>query len=121
MEYNIKMEFPKKNLAKVGFLLLLGVLMTTSLVYAQNIDTHPPCDPAGGKVCNPIDPINSLPQLIKIFLTGALKIGIPVIALAIIYCGFLFVEARGNSEKLSKAKEALLYTVIGAAILLGSW
>ena len=44
-----------------------------------------------------------------------------MVALAIIYCGFLFVSARGNTEKLTKAKEALLYTVIGAAILLGSW
>lgn len=69
---------------------------------------------------NPI-PYNSLTEFIKVLLTGALKIGIPIVALAIIYCGFLFVSARGNSEKLSKAKDALLYTLIGAAILLGSW
>jgi len=43
------------------------------------------------------------------------------VALAVIYSGFLFVFARGNSEKLGKAKDALLYTLIGAAILLGSW
>jgi len=54
-------------------------------------------------------------------LEGALKIGIPIVALAIVYCGFLFVFARGNSEKLTKARDALLYTVIGAAILLGAW
>jgi hypothetical protein len=40
--------------------------------------------------------------------------------LAIIYCGFLFVTAQGNSEKLKKAKQALLYTIVGAALLLGS-
>ncbi len=72
------------------------------------------------KINNPIssDTINGL---IKTLLEGALKIGIPIIALAIIYCGFLFVSARGNSEKIKEAKDALLYTVIGAAILLGSW
>jgi hypothetical protein len=42
------------------------------------------------------------------------------VALAIIYCGFLFVFARGNSEKLTHAREALLWTIIGAAILLGA-
>ena len=33
----------------------------------------------------------------------------------------MFVFARGNSEKITKAKDALIYTVIGAAILLGAW
>ncbi len=65
--------------------------------------------------------INSVPEFIKILLTGVLKIGIPVVALAVIYCGFLFVQARGKPEELKKAKDALLYTLIGAAILLGSW
>jgi len=74
----------------------------------------------GAKIKNPI-PYNTINEFIKIFLEGALKIGIPVVALAIIYSGFLFVFARGNTEKLTKAKDALLYTLIGAAILLGSW
>ena len=54
-------------------------------------------------------------------LIAVIKIGIPVIALAIIYSGFLFVSAQGNSEKIKKAKDAILYSLIGAAILLGSW
>ena len=54
-------------------------------------------------------------------LAGVLRIGMPIVALAIIYCGFLFVQAGGNPESIEKAKEALLYTIIGAAILLGSW
>ncbi|KKS04696.1 MAG: hypothetical protein UU82_C0010G0019 [Candidatus Nomurabacteria bacterium GW2011_GWC2_41_8] len=70
---------------------------------------------------NPIPNITSIPNLIQTILEGALKIGMPVVALAVIYCGFLFVFARGNPEKLTKAREALLYTLIGAAILLGSW
>jgi hypothetical protein len=79
-----------------------------------------PCS-LSGKICNPIPDIHSIPDFIQTFLTKALELGIPVIALAIIYCGFLFVSARGNSEKLTKAKDALLYTLIGAAVLLGAW
>jgi len=41
--------------------------------------------------------------------------------LAIIYTGFLFVEAQGSPEKITKAKKALTYTIIGAAILLGAF
>ena len=77
------------------------------------------CDPAK-QICNPIKE-NTVQGFIRTVLEGVLKIGIPIVALAVIYCGFLFVAARGNSEKLTKAKDALLYTLIGAAILLGSW
>jgi hypothetical protein len=73
-----------------------------------------------GKIINPINS-TTLEGLIKTILEGVLKIGIPIIALALIYCGFLFVAARGNSEAIGKAKDSLLYTLIGAAILLGSW
>lgn len=74
-----------------------------------------------GFICNPIKNADTLNDLIKTFLEGAIRIGIPIVALAIIYCGFLFVQARGNKEQITKAKDALMYTLIGAAILLGSW
>ncbi len=69
---------------------------------------------------NPI-PYNTLQEFIRVLLTGVIRIGLPIVVLAIIYCGFLFVKARGKPEEISKAKDALLYTLIGAAILLGSW
>ena len=78
------------------------------------------CDPGGGTLCNPISSDN-IQDFIRTVLEGALQIGIPIVALAIIYSGFLFVKARGNPEELTKAKAALLYTLIGAAILLGAW
>ena len=59
-------------------------------------------------IVNPIPNVTSVPGLMTTILQGILTIGIPIVALAIIYCGFLFVFARGNSEKLTKAKEALL-------------
>lgn len=104
------MSFIKKNLGALAFTLFMAVFPIIS--FAQLSDE--------GKIINPIryDTIN---KFIKALLTGVLKIGIPVVALAIIYSGFLFVFARGNSEKLTKARESLLYTLIGAAILLGSW
>lgn len=96
---------------------VLGMITIPSVIYAQ---IRPPCNASEGKICNPINEI-TINGFIKTLLTGVLRVGIPVVALAIIYSGFLFVAARGNSEKLSKAKDALLYTLIGAAILLGSW
>jgi len=111
------MKFIKKNLSKIIFTFYLFVLPVISFADGPN------SDPSQGKIVNPLagNGIDSVQGLIQKILEGALKIGIPIVALAIIYCGFLFVFARGNSEKLTKARDALLYTLIGAAILLGAW
>lgn len=71
---------------------------------------------------NPLqDDINTVPVLIEKMLEIVVVIAIPIITLMIIYTGFLFVQARGNSAKIKAAKDALLYTVIGAAIIIGAW
>ncbi len=48
-------------------------------------------------------------------------IGTPLVALAIIFAGFMLVAAQGNPEKLQKARQALLWAVVGGAVLLGSY
>ncbi len=74
------------------------------------------------KIENPLgSSITDLPTFINVIVQFVLIIGIPIIVLAVIYAGFLFVTAQGNSEKLKKAKTTLLYTLIGAALLLGSF
>lgn len=113
------MRFIKKNFYKI--ILLAFLIIAPVLSYAGDNDVT--CNPTLGKICNPLGSSgpNTVQDFIKLFVVEALKIGIPVVALAVIYSGFLFVEARGNSEKLDKAKGALWYTMIGAGILLGSW
>ncbi len=69
---------------------------------------------------NPIKSTSFI-QLVKTILEGVIKIGIPFIALAIIYCGFLLVSAEGKPEEIKKAKSSLVYTLIGSALLLGAW
>lgn len=109
------MNYIKKNIFKI--VLIAFVVFLPVFSFAQVVG-DPPVDT--GKIVNPIS-AQTLDGLIKTILEGVLKIGIPIIALAIIYCGFLFVSARGNPEAIKKAKDALLYTLIGAAILLGAW
>ena len=70
---------------------------------------------------NPIAGVEDIPSFIEAILSFVLIVGVPLVTLAIIYSGFLFVTAQGNSEKLTQAKKALLYTLIGATLLLGSY
>ncbi len=69
---------------------------------------------------NPIQ-VGSLAELVAKLLDVVLTIGIPIVAFFIIYSGFKFVLARGNEEKLKEAKQSILYTLLGAALLLGAW
>lgn len=89
--------------------------------FAQGSAPANPNASTPARLDNPLKSNSTIPELIRTILVGMLKIGIPVVALAIIYCGFLFVAARGKPEAITKAKSALLYTLIGAAILLGAW
>lgn len=50
-----------------------------------------------------------------------LPIGAVIVVLMVIYAGFLFVTAQGNENKITDAKRAFTYAVIGALILLGAW
>ena len=49
-----------------------------------------------------------------------IQIGGIAVILMLVYVGYLFVIAQGNETKITDARNALLWTVIGALILLGS-
>lgn len=65
--------------------------------------------------------IDTIPDLINLILKIVMQVGIPIIALMIMCAGFLYVTARGNETQLTKARTALVYTLIGAAIILGAF
>lgn len=73
------------------------------------------------KIDNPFKQ-DTIKGLIETIVNNILMpIGGVVAVVMIMYAGFLFVTARGEPAKITKAKDALLYAVIGAAILLGAW
>jgi hypothetical protein len=75
---------------------------------------------SGGIIKNPLANINSINELILKILDLIVKIGLPLMALSIIYVGFLFIKARGNEGELKTAKNAFLWVIIGSAIVLGA-
>ncbi|MEX1087351.1 MAG: hypothetical protein WEC58_02385, partial [Candidatus Paceibacterota bacterium] len=80
--------------------------------------------PGDSGIQNPLgeDGPTTLMSFIEIIITNiVLPIASVVVVLAIIYSGFLFVAARGNPTKLEHARTAFTWTVVGTAVLLGSW
>lgn len=80
-------------------------------------------DYEGASLKNPLGDgnINDIPTLVEKLLGIVLVVGVPLIALAIIYAGFKFVTAQGNPEKLKEAKDTFVWVVVGAAILLSAY
>ncbi len=118
-----------------NFYLSLAVLLTLSAIFVpatsvysaegvSEVETlHRGVSEAGGsiKLANPLGDIDSFQELIEAILKAAMIIGLPVAVLFIVFAGFRFVWARGNSSELQKAKTNLLWTVIGIAVFFGAW
>lgn len=62
----------------------------------------------------------SFSQLVASIADLAVKIGIPIAVIFIIYSGLLFVTARGSEDKLKTAKTSITWAIIGTAILVGA-
>jgi len=97
---------------KIQYLLILGVLGLISIPFVSKaVDTVTISNPIGSTTLS-----GFIEEILKIVIT----IATPIAILAIIYSGFLFVKARGNPEGIIKAREALMWTLIGVAVLLGA-
>lgn len=71
------------------------------------------------EVKNPLR-FKSIEELITAVIKLLIQIGLSIAVLFIVYAGFLYVTAAGNSEKVTKAHQVFLWAVIGTAILLGA-
>lgn len=75
-----------------------------------------------GRFCfqNPLK-VSTICGLIQSLLSALVAIGTPVAVLFLVYSGFLFVVARGSTEGLLKAKQNLLWVLIGIGIFFAAW
>jgi len=81
-----------------------------------------PLTHAHAGAANFTNPLNSptLQDFLLAILNSLVFILFPVIVIMIVYTGFLFVAAQGEPTKLSAAKRAFIWTVIGALVVLGA-
>ena len=95
---------------------LMLFFVNVSIVLAAGADGSG----SGSSLQNPLQ-FNGITE----FIAGALKVmvmvALPIISLFIVYSGFMFVSAQGNTEKLAAARNNFFYVVIGAILILGAW
>ena len=74
---------------------------------------------SSGTFCNPLK-FGNLVEVLVAILEVLLIIAVPIIIFFIVLAGFYYVTAQGNATKIQEANRALLYALIGGAIILGA-
>ena len=69
------------------------------------------------KLENPIGAGNLL-ELIDVLATWLFNLSIPIVVVMIVWSGVMFLISRGEPAKITKARQILLYAVVGFAIIL---
>jgi hypothetical protein len=75
---------------------------------------------SGTTLLNPLKSGTSLESFLASILAFVVRIGAIIVVLMVVYVGYKFVVAQGEPGKISEARKALLWTIVGALILLGA-
>jgi hypothetical protein len=76
---------------------------------------------SGGSVTilNPLQS-KSLEEFLGKIIDVIFIFALPIVVFFIMYAGFLFVTAKGQSEQISTAKTALTWAVVGGVVVFGA-
>lgn len=113
------------KVSKYSFIFIIALSLMVPFMFAKAVDCKvgdPGCPTISTTIKNPLgDKLTTIPDFIYALIKIVMYVGVPIVALAIIYTGFLFITAQGDEKKLTEAKKAIVNTLIGAVILLGAF
>lgn len=101
--------FFSKTRATQG-ILTIGMMMIAQTAFAAK----------NGQYNSPTSSIE-LETILAALTSTIVRVAVPFLVIAVVWIGFLFASARGNEEKLSEAKRALMWTIAGTAIIAGAY
>ena len=97
-------------------------LFFSEIARAQDVTAGTPPPPTSFTLPSPLSVKGGIIGLVEAILNNiVLPLGASVAAIAIIYSGFLYVKAQGNKSELEKAHEAIKWSIVGTAVILGAW
>lgn len=102
-----------KTIATFVFMLFVGFI-------AQLSPTDVSAQGGTGTITNPID-AKTFYELVVAIAKAITAIGIPLVAMFLVWAGFLFVTSRGNEQQLEQAKKTFYWALIGGAVVIGAW
>ena len=100
------MDKSDNKVSNILRLILINLLLPVTFVFAEGFE-------------NPVK-AGSIEELLVLVINAVIILLMPIVILAIIYSGFMFLTARGNKEQLTTAKTNFVWVVVGVAVLLGA-
>lgn len=107
-----------KKIKTFYYTLILFGILGPKVVFGEVTGSQAGVSINGG-IGNPIG-TDSIQGLVSAILDVIVAIGTPIAVVFLIFSGFKFVFARGNSSKLTEARETFIWTIVGIVILLGA-
>ncbi len=95
---------------------LIIPLLLISLLVPFGINAADPCPP--GRICidNPLS-ANTFTELVNNIISFLFYISFPIGALMISISAFIFLTSGGNPEKVTKAKNLIIWTIVGIIVI----
>lgn len=111
-----------KNIKSILYIALLTIFVNASFLVSPLFVNGQDADKFELRVGieNPLGDKKDLTQIFSSVLNSLTDIILIIVVIMIIYAGFKYVLAVGNSDKIKDAHKNLTWTLIGAAILLGA-
>lgn len=88
--------------------LFVSLLLTASLTHAQTTVTLP----------NPLGGVTSITGLLGKIIDGLIIFASPVVVVIVIWAGYMFLTVADDPDRVTQAKNTILYAVVGYGIIL---
>ena len=102
------------------FVVALFVFFSLAPMALAAVSVNNTSDSSNASLVNPLGAGTDLPKLIAQIMKFVVYLGGIVVIFMLVYVGFLFVVAQGKPGEIEKARKALMWTIVGALILLGA-
>ena len=116
-------SFTKKLFAALFILSLLGFGVARAQTLPVDTGTGGGTSAAAGgtgtsvELPNPLG-IGTIGDLMNKIIDGLILFATPIVVAVVIWAAYLFISSRGEPDKITQARNALLYAILGYAILL---
>lgn len=98
-------------------ILSIGILIVTP-VFAEIIPIPSDSQSTGLNISNPLGGTSDISALASNIIKFLIILAIPITAILVVYAGYLYIVSAGNEEKVKIAQKALIWAIVGFAVVL---
>jgi len=129
MKQILKNQFKIKQIIFILSIFSIGILMVMPVLAYDFPDPDPipssstpasstPSIPQSLNITNPLRGVNDVTTLVGNIINFLIILAFPITAILIVYAGFLYITSAGNDEKVKTAQKALIWAIVGFAVVL---